>query len=191
MFHYSPILNCRAMMRSSVFAKRTRLADGQLTYDDLLRIVELIKSAEQFSEFRLKVGEIEVELRRRNLAAPRAPVIVPSPTVALPAATAVTVTEAPAAESASQATWPEGAHVIRSPMVGTFYRAPEPGAAPFVEVGQEVEPGTIVCIVEVMKLMNSVAAGVHGTVRDVLVGDAAPVQAGQPLIVVQPGSDFQ
>ena len=74
-------------------------------------------------------------------------------------------------------------------MVGTFYRAPEPGAKPFVEVGQSVEPGAIVCIVEVMKLMNSVAAGVHGTVLQVLVSDAAPVQAGQPLIVLQPDAD--
>jgi len=166
------------------------LAHEQLSYDDLLRIVELIKSSEQFSEFRLKVGDIEVELRRRNPAGVPAPrpssvstaVSVSAPTV-VPAAEALRTDTAP--------TWPEGAHVIRSPMVGTFYRAPEPGAKPFVEVGQIVEPATIVCIVEVMKLMNSVAAGVHGTVQQLLVGDSAPVQAGQPLIVVWPDPNSQ
>jgi acetyl-CoA carboxylase biotin carboxyl carrier protein len=71
-------------------------------------------------------------------------------------------------------------------MVGTFYRAPEPGAPPFVEVGQSVEPDTIVCIIEVMKLMNSIPAGVRGVVTHVLVEDAAPVETGQSLIVVDP-----
>lgn len=163
-----------------------------LTYDDLLRIVELIKSSEQFSEFRLKVGQVEVELRRRSTAGVQAPPPAPNPVTAPSATSSVAPTvPQPRVEPDKQTTWPEGAHVVRSPMVGTFYRAPEPGAAPFVEVGHEVEPGTIVCIVEVMKLMNSVAAGVHGTVLQVLIGDAAPVQAGQPLIVVQPELDSQ
>ena len=168
------------------------MAHEQLTYDDLLRIVELIKSSEQFSEFRLKVGEIEVELRRRTAADMRPPMAVTNPAIA----SSATPSEAPAMPQPptnpdKQPTWPEGAHVIRSPMVGTFYRAPEPGAKPFVEVGQIVEPATIVCIVEVMKLMNSVAAGVYGTVQQLLVGDSAPVQAGQPLIVVWPDPNSQ
>ncbi|HKO67843.1 MAG TPA: acetyl-CoA carboxylase biotin carboxyl carrier protein [Burkholderiaceae bacterium] len=165
------------------------MADEQLTYDDLLRIVELIKSSEQFSEFRLKVGEIEIELRRRNAAG--APMPSRASAVAPSAAPTVVATEPMPEEKATLPTWPESAYVIRSPMVGTFYRAPEPGAAPFVEVGQQVDTGTIVCIVEVMKLMNSVAANVRGTVLHVLVGDAAPVQAGQPLIVVQPEAGSQ
>ncbi len=85
-------------------------------------------------------------------------------------------------------TWPEDSIVIRSPMVGTFYRSPAPGATPFVEVGQAVEPETTVCIIEVMKLMNSIAAGAHGTVVQVLVDDAALVEAAQPLIVLRPRS---
>lgn len=170
---------------------RDPLAHEQLTYDDLLRIVELIKSSEQFSEFRLKVGEIEVELRRRSAGGEHRP--PPTPSLQAPphdAAKTAAVELAPI-ERNREPGLPEGSYVIRSPMVGTFYRAPEPGAAPFVEIGQEVEPGTIVCIVEVMKLMNSVAAGVHGTVLQILVEDAAPVQAGQPLIVVQPEFDSQ
>ena len=71
-------------------------------------------------------------------------------------------------------------------MVGTFYRAPEPGAPPFVAVGQKVAPETTVCIIEVMKLMNSIPAGVSGTVTHVLVDDAEPVDSGQVLIIIDP-----
>jgi len=166
----------------------TRLDHEQLTYDDLLRIVELIKSSEQFSEFRLKVGDIEVELRRRGAAG--------APTLSVPLAVAPRVqpvsvpSQAELAraldEPRAPATQPEGSIVISSPMVGTFYRASEPGAPPFVDVGQTVEPETTVCIVEVMKLMSSIPAGAHGTIVQVLVDDAAPVEAGQPLIVLQP-----
>ena len=159
-----------------------RLAHDNLTYDDLLRIVELIKTSEQFSEFRLKIGEIEVELRRRSAAGAPAPLPSSSPqaSVAQPAE------PAPAREAPS---WPEGSIVIRSPMVGTFYRAPEPGARPFIDVGQAVEPDTTVCIIEVMKLMNSIPAGAWGTVMQILVQDAAAVEAGQPLIVLQPEAE--
>ena len=81
---------------------------------------------------------------------------------------------------------PAAAVVIKSPMVGTFYSSPEPGARPFVEVGQAVSPDTTVCIIEVMKLMNSIPAGCNGTVTQVLVNDAEAVDAGQILIVIDP-----
>jgi len=83
----------------------------------------------------------------------------------------------------------DGTHdglAIVSPMLGTFYRAPAPGAPPFVEVGTRVEPGTIVCIIEVMKMMNSVPAGVAGTIAEVHVENAQPVEYGQPLFRVEP-----
>jgi acetyl-CoA carboxylase biotin carboxyl carrier protein len=70
---------------------------------------------------------------------------------------------------------------VDSPMLGTFYRAPAPGAAPFVEVGSVVEPETTVCLVEVMKMMNSIRAGVAGTIAEILVDNAALVEEGQPL----------
>jgi len=75
---------------------------------------------------------------------------------------------------------------IDSPMLGTFYRAERPGAEPFVEVGNQVEPDTIVCIIEVMKMMNSVHAGVAGTIAEVCVENAAPVQYGDVLFRVRP-----
>jgi len=84
----------------------------------------------------------------------------------------------------------EGGHriVIKSPMVGTFYRAPAPDAPPFVEVGQELEVGQVVCILEAMKLMNEIKSEVAGLVAEILVESGAPVEFGQPLFVVEPRS---
>jgi acetyl-CoA carboxylase biotin carboxyl carrier protein len=185
------------------------LSHHELTYDDLLRIVELIQSSERFSEFRLRIGEIDVELRRRSSAEPAARAAAtpaPAPASAPPAATsapaplASTSALAPPAATSAPAvardydaqTPPAGsapdAFVVRAPMVGTFYRSPQPGAPPFVEVGQPVEPETTVCIIEVMKLMNSIAAGVRGVVAQVLIDDGAPVATGAPIIVVRTGS---
>jgi acetyl-CoA carboxylase biotin carboxyl carrier protein len=80
----------------------------------------------------------------------------------------------------------DGLATITAPMLGTFYRAEAPGKAPFVDVGQRVEPDTIVCIIEVMKMMNSVTAGVSGTIAEVVPRNAELVEYGQPLFRVQP-----
>ncbi|MGZ4201483.1 MAG: acetyl-CoA carboxylase biotin carboxyl carrier protein [Thermoleophilaceae bacterium] len=77
---------------------------------------------------------------------------------------------------------------VTAPMLGTFYRAEGPGAQPFVEVGAQVEPDTVVCIIEVMKMMNSVPAGVAGTVTEVLAENAELVEFGQPLFRVEPAA---
>ena len=143
-----------------------------LTYEDVLRIVELVKST-RFSEFRLKVGGIEVHLRRKNGAAADGP--------ALPGAAI-----APAAREAGERAFPPGAVLVRAPMVGTFYRAPAPQAAAFVEVGAHVEPGATLCIIEVMKLMNSIAAEGRGVVAEILVENGARVEYGQVLMVIGP-----
>ena len=76
--------------------------------------------------------------------------------------------------------------IIKSPMVGTFYRAPAPDAPPFVEVGQDLEVGQVVCIIEAMKLMNEIKSEVAGQIAEVLVENGAPVEFGQPLFVVEP-----
>lgn len=148
--------------------------ERQLTYEDLVRLVELIKSTSHFSEFRLKVGEIEVSLRRANgLASPR-----------------VEDAESPisgsAERTAAQQSFPPGFHLVRAPMVGTFYRASAPGAAPYVSVGQRVEPDSTLCIIEVMKLMNTIDAGVRGVVREILVENACHVQHGEVLFAIEP-----
>jgi acetyl-CoA carboxylase biotin carboxyl carrier protein len=102
------------------------------------------------------------------------------------------VIEASPTRSPEQTERPEasedGTATIESPMLGTFYRAERPGAEPFVDVGTEVEPDTIVCIIEVMKMMNSVPAGVRGTIAEVCTDNAALVEYGQPLFRVTPSS---
>jgi acetyl-CoA carboxylase biotin carboxyl carrier protein len=80
----------------------------------------------------------------------------------------------------------DGLQSIDAPILGTFYRAEGPGKPPFVEVGQKVEPDTIVCIIEVMKMMNSVPAGVSGTIAEIVPENAELVEYGQPLFRVQP-----
>ena len=193
------------------------MAHENLTYEDLLRIVELIKSSERFSEFRLKVGDIEVELKRSDrttvarVASDGSSAVTPATDAqpsepSLAASTNRTEVESsPPSQAASAAGtpehaprprehaaacgWPPDAVVVRSPMVGTFYRAPAPGAPPFVTIGQRVEAETTVCIIEVMKLMNSIPAGASGVVTHILMDDAEPVGAHAPLIVLDPTPD--
>ena len=143
-----------------------------LTYEDVLRIVELVKST-RFSEFRLKVGEIEVHLRRKNGAAGE------------PARSPHDESPAPSRAPAER-TFAPGAVLVRAPMVGTFYRAPAPGAAPFVEIGKHVEPDTTVCIIEVMKLLNSITAETRGVVSEILVENGSRVEPGDVLMVIGP-----
>ncbi|MBC7293064.1 MAG: acetyl-CoA carboxylase biotin carboxyl carrier protein [Thermoleophilia bacterium] len=88
------------------------------------------------------------------------------------------------AMEAEAGTEAEGRHIVRATMVGTFYRASTPGAAPFVEVGQRVKPGDVLCVLKAMKLMNEVVSEVSGTVAAVLVEDGAPVEFGQPLFLI-------
>ena len=147
--------------------------EPQLTYEDLVRLVELIKSTSHFSEFRLKVGEIEVSLRRSNGAAVPRPAAAAQEPIALKSDT----------EEKHHAA---GLHLVRAPMVGTLYRAPAPGQPPYVTVGQQVEADSTVCIIEVMKLMNSIEAGARGVVKEILVENASAVEHGQVLMVIEP-----
>jgi len=153
----------------------------ELTYEDLLKIADAIRAASHFSEFRLKVGEIEVSVRRTNgaHAGAGAAHAHAEPVGAPPEG-------APEDRVLSKTEIPDGVPAVRAPMVGTFYRAPAPGAPPFVEAGSRIEPDTVVGIIEVMKLMNQVEAGVSGVVKEVLVGNAEPVEHGQPLMLVEP-----
>jgi acetyl-CoA carboxylase biotin carboxyl carrier protein len=95
-------------------------------------------------------------------------------------------TPRPAPEPAPEPAPADGLTTIPAPMLGTFYRAEAPGKPPFVEVGSKVEPDTIVCIIEVMKMMNSVSAGVAGTVTEVIAENAQLVEYGEPLFRVEP-----
>ena len=181
------------------------MSNTAFSYQDLLQIVDLIKTSAQFNEFHLKVGDLELDIRRGEPAARQAPASAPAPAAPAPAVLAATPAAPPSPTSATPAAppppavvaephrsvalaYPAGSVLVKSPMVGTFYRAPEPGAHPFTEVGARVTAESLVGIVEVMKLMNSIPAGQAGVVTHILVEDGEPVQYGQVLVVIEPGT---
>jgi len=162
---------------------------GPLSFQDVLQLVELIQSSSRFSELKLRSSGLEIELRRAGPATPSvAPASAPAPSPAgMPEQGTAPAPQPPAAEKQAQVLHtPPGAHVVTAPMMGTVYRAPEPGAAPYVQPGQHVEAGQQVCIIEVMKLMNAVHAEHAGVVSQVLVADGQVVDFGQPLVVISP-----
>ena len=141
-----------------------------LSDDDIREILRLIDESD-VAELRVETEGFSLHVRRGGevpAAAPEAPV--------------------PAEEVETRADGGAGLHTITSPMLGTFYRAEAPGAAPFVDVGARVEPDTVVCLIEVMKMMNSVHAGVAGTIVEVCAENANAVEYGAPLFHVRPGS---
>ena len=143
------------------------------------KLIELLE-ASSVDEIEIKEGEESVRISR-NTAAPvmaAAPAMMPAP--AMPQAPApAAAAPAPAPEPASGAE-----NALRSPMVGTFYRSPSPDAAAFVEVGQSVRAGDVLCIVEAMKMMNQIEADQAGTVTPIHVENGEPVEFDQPLITI-------
>jgi acetyl-CoA carboxylase biotin carboxyl carrier protein len=137
------------------------------------KLIELLEES-QIAEIEIHEGEESVRISRMQVAVAAAPVAVaaPAPT---PAAATVTAPAEPAA--------PEG-HTVTSPMVGTFYEAPSPGAKPFVEIGQPVNVGDTLCIIEAMKMLNQIEADKTGTVAARLVENGQPVEFGQSLFVI-------
>jgi len=112
----------------------------------------------------------------------------PAPVVAVPEVVAAAAPAAtpPPAVPATPVNVPiaEAGHVVKAPMVGTFYRAPNPGSPPFVQVGQSVKEGEALCIIEAMKLLNEIEADVSGLIKEILVENGEPVEFGQPLFVI-------
>ncbi|MFH0909815.1 MAG: acetyl-CoA carboxylase biotin carboxyl carrier protein [bacterium] len=141
------------------------------------KVIELMKENE-LSEFELAEEGFRITIKRRNGGEPQVMISAPaqSPMAMVPAAAA-----APAKPEV-----PENTVAIKSPMVGTFYRAASPEAEPFVSLGKEVEEDTVVCIIEAMKVMNEIKAEVKGVIRKVLVENATPVEFGQALFQVEP-----
>ena len=172
------------------------MSNTAFSYQDLLQIVDLIKTSTRFNEFHLKVGDIELDIRRGEAAARPAPAAGPAasapattdPTSATPVAPPPPQAAPVEPHRSAALAYPAGSVLVKSPMVGTFYRAPEPGAHPFAEVGARVTAESIVGIVEVMKLMNSIPAGQAGVVTHILVDDGEPVEYGQVLLVIEPGA---
>lgn len=153
---------------------------------DIRKIKKLIELVQEsgIAELEITEGEEAVRICRTvtPVAAPvaqyqvpqAAPVAAPAPALAAPAAEAT----APAAEEIS-------GNVVKSPMVGTFYESPAPGAKAFVSVGQQVRVGDTLCIVEAMKMMNHIEAEVAGVVKKILVPNESPVEFDQPLFIIE------
>jgi acetyl-CoA carboxylase biotin carboxyl carrier protein len=157
-----------------------------LGYDQINDILKLIDGS-SCEEFVLETGDIKLILRRRTANGSAAHSFAEVPVQAPPAAGFPTpapakVLRRPAEPAASY----EGLHVVRAPMVGTFYRSPSPGAPPFVEVGSQVKAGDPLCLVEVMKLFTTIAAEREGTIVGIGAENAAPVEYGQMLFVMKP-----
>ena len=165
-------------------------------FNELKPLLDWVNQSGDIEELSIKYGDIELalsktpgglsHLKAAPAPAPAAPEAVP----AAPAAPAVEETPAPKAPepaptpAASEA--PADGVEITAPMVGTYYAAPKPGADPFVKVGDEVEVGQVLCIVEVMKLMNNIEAKVAGTVKQILVENEEAVEHGQTIMIIEP-----
>ncbi len=145
---------------------------------DIRKVKKLIEMMEEsdISEIEVKEGEDSVRITRGGAVVP----------VSVPAATMVPA-PAPAvapAESPRRVEVPQGGHLVRAPMVGTFYRAPSPSSPPFVEIGDQVKEGDTLCIIESMKMMNHIKADRSGKLEAILVNNEEPIEFDQPLFTL-------
>jgi acetyl-CoA carboxylase biotin carboxyl carrier protein len=147
---------------------------------DIRKIKKLIELLEEsgINELEIQEGEESVRISRGGGTQ-----VAPQPAAPQPAAPAPAPEATPEPETQAPAPEPEG-HPVRSPMVGTFYNAPSPDAPPFVEEGQVVQAGDVLCIVEAMKMMNQIEADKSGTIKAVLVENGEPVEFDQPLFSI-------
>jgi acetyl-CoA carboxylase biotin carboxyl carrier protein len=159
-----------------------------LTPGEIRQVLDILANS-QWDEAMVTIGDVTIAVARNGASLPTAspaaaPAVAPIPAAA-PAAPAAAA-PAPAAASATVSAPPAGGTAVTAPSVGVFWRAPEPGAAPFVEVGARVEAGQDMCIVEVMKLMNRVPAPCSGVVSHIHVGNGEAVEYGSPLFTIAP-----
>jgi len=149
---------------------------------DIKAIIDLMKK-NSVSEFELEKQEFKIRLKRGTNGGgggaiyEEAPVVAYMPPAAIAGSSAVSAAAPPAVTSEVE---------IKSPMIGTFYRSPSPESAPYVDVGTEVNPDTVVCIIEAMKVMNEIKAEAKGVITQVLIENAKPVEFGQPLFKLRP-----
>jgi acetyl-CoA carboxylase biotin carboxyl carrier protein len=161
---------------------------------DLKQLIEFLKEY-QVAEFDLERGELKIRLKFGGQPAPAADlpdlarILASAPPAAAKAAAA-----APAAQSAELPAAPTpaaeveaGLHIVKSPIVGTFYGSPSPGASPFVIVGDRVDKGQVICIVEAMKLMNEIESDAAGEIAKCFVTNGQPIEFGQPLFGIRTG----
>jgi oxaloacetate decarboxylase alpha subunit len=151
---------------------------------NLKEIKEMMKLMNEYEMFEVEIEREGVKLKlKKGMDGAIVPMMHHAPAGPAAHTASAPVVESPSAAAPSRSST---AAEINSPMVGTFYRSPSPEAPPFVEIGQMVDVGQVVCIVEAMKLMNEIKSEVKGKVVDVLVNNAEPVEFGQTLFLVEP-----
>jgi acetyl-CoA carboxylase biotin carboxyl carrier protein len=142
------------------------------------------------SEFELERGDVKVRIKRGAEMQPaviqQVPVVSSAPVAHVPAPVPAAGVSAPPAHAAPPAAAEEDLHIVKSPIVGTFYESPSPGAPPFVKPGDNVSAGQVLCIIEAMKLMNEIECDMAGELVKRLVNNSQPVEYGQPLFAVRP-----
>ncbi|HEC19080.1 MAG TPA: acetyl-CoA carboxylase biotin carboxyl carrier protein [Gammaproteobacteria bacterium] len=149
---------------------------------DIRKVKKLIELLEEsnIAELEIHEGEESVRISRHGTGA-----VVAAPTQVMAPPPAPAAAPAAAAETPAGGEEEISGHKVTSPMVGTFYRAPSPGASPFVEVGQSVKVGDTLCIIEAMKLLNQIEADKAGVIKAILVENGEPVEYGQALFVIE------
>jgi acetyl-CoA carboxylase biotin carboxyl carrier protein len=157
---------------------------------ELKELIEFLIEKD-IAEFELERGDVRVRIKRAGAEAHVAPIVaLPQVAMAAPvAATPARPAEPPSAPSApaapAEAAEEAGLHMVRSPIVGTFYESPSPGAPAFVKVGDTVNVGQVLCIIEAMKLMNEIESDYAGVIAKMFVSNGQPVEYGQPLFAVR------
>ena len=154
---------------------------------DLRKIKTLIDLVQESGIAELEVKEGEESVRISRNTGPMTQYVNAAPMAAAPAAlpAAAPAGAAPATAPAAAAPAADNRHVVKAPMVGTFYRCPSPGAKSFVEVGQTVKQGQTLCIIEAMKMLNQIEADKSGVVAEILVENERPVEFDQPLFIIE------
>ena len=158
---------------------------------DLKELIEFLKEY-QVAEFDLDRGDMKIRLKFNQPAATSAGLgdlarLLASAPPAVAQAAAAATPGASAAPPAAPAAAEEDLHIVKSPIVGTYYGSPSPGAEPFVAVGDRIEKGQVICIIEAMKLMNEIEADASGEIVKCLVSNGQPIEFGQPLFTVRVG----
>ncbi len=151
---------------------------------DLRKLKKLIELVEEYSITELEVTEGEEKVRiSKSITLTQSPATI-VPQYNVPAPAEPIIASVSKTEAQDKSGLPEG-HLVKSPMVGTFYRASAPGAKPFVEIGQYVKSGETLCIIEAMKLLNEIEADRDGKIKTILLENGQPVEYGEPLFVIE------
>jgi acetyl-CoA carboxylase biotin carboxyl carrier protein len=169
-------------MSKKIKSEKMKIDTAAMQY--VLDVMEKNSICELFYED----GDFKIQLRKAmpQQSIVTVPQILQNP-VSTPAPNPASVTQTPAAGTKPEIKEDENTYIVKSPMVGTFYRAPAPDAPPFINIGDIVEPGKTLCIIEAMKIMNEIKSEVKGKVKDIVVENAQAVEYNQPIIIIERG----